>query len=346
MHDRFFPIRLTALAWLGVFTSLFASTADATEPVTWRWLNGIEATVYPPDYIMENMTLRQGDETLLVIDDVYYALVTDIDDPIISNRGDGAFHPMPLDAVSAAIRDIRMEDAQLSVRIFVLPFPRREVMDSSARDDVIMLSPGVREVPDYHVHFTVVHEIGHSYQYRWMPDKDAGMWREYSRLRGIDDPLVYHASAAHKNRPHEIFAEDFRFLFGGPLAVTSGSIENEILALPDEVEGLELFLARLPEVSRAALPPRLLPTPNPFNPTTEISVQFAAEPGERPLLLRIFDAQGHLVRRLWAGVAGTRELRVRWDGNGDGGQPASSGVYFARADFAGTASTAKLMLLK
>lgn len=346
MHHRSVSAGLAALTWISVFTCAAASRADATEPVTWRWLNGIEATVYPPDYILEHMTLQQGDETLLVIDDVSYALVTDIDDPIITNRGDGRFHPMALDAVSAAIRDIRMQDAQLKVRIYVLPFPRREVMDSSARDDVIMLSPGVIEVPDYHVHFTVVHEIGHRYQYQWMPDEDQALWGEYSRMRGIDDPIVYHASAMHKNRPHEIFAEDFRFLFGGPLAVSSGSIENDALTLPNEIDGLYRFFRGLPEATRAALPPRLLPTPNPFNPTTEINVSFAMDPGPRPLMLRIFDARGQLVRKLWAGVVGSQEMRVRWDGNGDGGQPASSGVYFARADFAGSASTAKLMLLK
>jgi hypothetical protein len=346
MHKRILSRGLAVLAGLGVCTALSGTPAVASEPVTWRWLNGIEATVYPPEYILENMTLRQGDETLLVVDDVYYALVTDIDDPIIANRGDGSFHPMGLDAVSAALRDIQIEDAQLQVRIFVLPFPRREVMDSSARDDVIMLSPGVREVPDYHVHFTVVHEVGHTFQYRWMPDADTEMWRHYSRMRGIEDPLVYHAAAIHKNRPHEIFAEDFRFLFGGALAVTSGSIENEALLLPGDIDGLQDFLAALPRASRAALPPRLFPTPNPFNPSTEISVQFSDDPGSRPMLLRIFDAQGNLVRRLWEGVVGSREMRVRWDGHADGGQAASSGVYFARADFAGTASTAKLMLLK
>ncbi|HZM14368.1 MAG TPA: hypothetical protein VFE28_00070 [Candidatus Krumholzibacteria bacterium] len=227
---------------------------QADDPVLWKLQNGIQATIYPPDYILEHMTLRRGGELLLVVDDVFYGLVTDIDDPIIANKGDGRFHPLQLDAVIAALRAIRLEDGRLRVRIYVLPFPRREVMDSSARDDVIMLTPGVREAGEQHVHFTVTHEIGHSYQYAWMPDTNTALWKRYARLRGIHDTSVYHAAAEHKNRPHEIFAEDFRFLFGSDLANASGTIENDVLAVPTEVEGLTDFLVRLPEARRASAP--------------------------------------------------------------------------------------------
>ena len=341
-HITRFGIRASATALLLTLQALAARAAD---PVTWRLANGIEATIYPPEYVLENMTMRRGAELLLIVDDIYYSLVTDIDDPIIANKGDGRFHPLRLDAVSDALRAVRIEDARLRVRVFVLPYPRREVMDSSARDDVIMLTPGVREVGVQQIHFTVSHEIGHSYQYRWMPDADVALWQEYSRLRGIENPSIYHAAAVHKNRPHEVFAEDFRFLFGGALATASGTIENEDLALPHAVPGLEDFMVKLPEARRADRP-RLVPTPNPFNPETEIRVQFAADPGPRNMALRIFDAQGHLVRRLWSGVSSTRDLRVRWNGKADAGVAAPSGVYFARLDFAGTTSTAKLMLLE
>ena len=334
--------------WLLLLGLVLALPARAAEPVTWRLLNGIEATIFPPEYILERMTVQRGDELLLIIDDIYYGLVTSTDDPIIANKGDGSFHPMRLDAVSAALRDIQIDDARLRVRIFVLPFPRREVMDSSARDDVIMLTPGVRPVSEQHVHFTVAHEIGHSYQYQWLPDHDTVLWGQYSDLRDIADAATYHAGAIHKNRPHEIFAEDFRFLFGGALATASGTIENDMLALPEHVDGLEEFLVGLPEARRAAAPlaPRLVPMPNPFNPETVIRVQFAEDPGARNILLRIFDAQGHLVRRLWSGVTGSREVAVRWNGSGDTGKPVASGVYFARVDYAGTTSTAKLLLLE
>jgi len=337
--------RLGLLASAAALWIALPKAAAAQDPVTWRLANGIEATIYPPEYVLKRMTMRQGDELLLVIDDIFYGLVTDIDDPIIANKGDGRFHPVRLDAVSEALRAVRLEDAELSVRIFVLPYPRREVMDSSARDDVIMLTPGVREVGVQQIHFTVSHEIGHSYQYRWMPDADVALWRRYSRLRGIEDPGVFHAGAVHKNRPHEIFAEDFRFLFAGAVANASGTIENEDLALPHALDGLEEFVRMLPEARRADLP-LLTPTPNPFNPETEIRVQFAADPGPRSMALRIFDAQGRLVRRLWSGVSSTRDLRVRWNGKADAGVVAPSGVYFAQLDFAGTTSTAKLMLLE
>ncbi len=340
---RRFSWRSLAFVCLVLLGGAWAARAD--EPVTWRLQNGIEATIYPPAYILQAMTVRHGDETLLLVDHVYYSLVTDIQDPIIVNRGDGSFHPMPTDAVLEALRAIRLDAARLAVRIYVLPYPRREVMDSSARDDVIMLSPGVRPVGAAIVHFTVTHEIGHIYQYRWLPDVDRSGWGRYAGLRGIQDTSVFHDTAVHKNRPHEVFAEDFRFCFGGSLATVSGTIENESLQLPTQVAGLESFLVGLPE-ARRAMAPRLVPTPNPFNPDTEIRVQFREDPGSRPLLLRIFDVQGRLVRRLWHGAAVAPELRIRWNGEQDGGQAATSGVYYARVDYAGTSTTAKLMLLE
>ena len=62
------------------------------------------------------------------------------------------------------------------------------------------------------------------------------------------------------NRPHEIFAEDFRALFGGPTANYSGTIENPGLVHPGAVPGLAAFFlnltgARLDGVAR------LMPAP-------------------------------------------------------------------------------------
>ena len=57
-----------------------------------------------------------------------------------------------------------------------------------------------------------------------IPD-DADGWTRYRALRGIGGASVCNASAPHADRPHEIFAEDFR-PFGGDLANYSGTIEN------------------------------------------------------------------------------------------------------------------------
>jgi hypothetical protein len=194
------------------------------------------------------------------------------------------------------------------------------------------------------VHFTITHEIGHIYQYRWMPDTALTDWQTYAEMRGIADRGVYNAAAAHMNRPHEVFAEDFRFLFGGRLSNASGTLENPDLAVPTAVAGLEEFVLGLRESRRAAAA-RLFPVPNPFNPSTEIRVQFE-EQRPRDVRVGVFDAHGRLVRRLWSGLISAREMRLPWDGRGDEGTPAGTGVYFARLEYDGTSTTAKLLLVK
>ena len=325
---------------------LLALPARAAEPQSFQFDNGIDATIYPPEYILDHLTLRRGQEMLFLVDDVQYRLITDIADPMIANKGDGRFHPMAIDEVIAALRAIEMPNVPLPVRVFVLPYPRREVLDSSARGDLVMLTPGVREVSASTIHFTVTHEMGHIYQYRWMPDELAEVWDDYSARRGIGDPTVYHAAAIHRNRPHEVFAEDYRFLFGGSLSVSSGTIENPELALPTNVPGLDVFILALPEARRAAAPPRVVPTPNPFNPSTEIRVDFDGRARDRQVQVRVFDAQGRQVRKLYRGVLQGNQLRLRWNGQYQNGRRASSGVYFARLDYDGKSTTRKLMLLK
>lgn len=322
-----------------------AVPAGAAEPRSVRLDNGIAATIYPPDYILDHMTLTRGDETLFLVDDVQYEFVTDIADPVILNKGDGRFHPMDLNEVVAAMQAVRIADVTIPVRVFVLPYPRRDVLDSSARADLVMLTPGVREVSASTIHFTVTHELGHSFQYRWMPDEDLEVWDEYNALRGIGDSSIYNAAAIHRNRPHEVFAEDFRFLFGGSLATSSGTIENPDLALPSHVPGLEEFILALPEARRATAP-RVVPTPNPFNPSTEIRVEFEGRVRNREVQLRVFDAQGRQVRRLYNDVLRNNQLNVPWDGRTENGRRAASGVYFTRLDYDGQSTTKKLTLLK
>ena len=338
---------MLASAGAALLAASFAGSALA-RPLHVQLDNGIEATIYPPEYILEHLTEKHGDETLLVLDEsTSYHLISHISDAAIANKGDGQFHPMSLDAVVEELRAIRLRDTGLEVRVYVLPYPRREVLDSSAHDGAILLSPGVRPVSDNIVHFTVTHEVGHLYQYRWMPDEDSRNWARFDAMRSISDHGIYNSASAHQNRPHEIFAEDFRFLFGGSMSTYSGGIENESLALPSQVVGLEEFLRGLCESRGAALPPaELLPSPNPFNPSTEIQLQFRAEPGPEPVTVRVLDARGHEVRRLFEGHATSRSMRLPWDGKQASGEPASSGVYFASMDYQGAIISTKLLLLK
>jgi hypothetical protein len=83
--------------------------------------------------------------------------------------------------------------------------------------------------------------------------------------------------------------------------------------------------------------------PNPFNPGTTISYEL---PKAGSVTVAIFDVRGALVRTLVRGTrtAGTHD--TRWDGRNEKGEPAPTGVYFARLSFGGSLASHKLVLLK
>jgi hypothetical protein len=321
-------------------------TADAA-PQRLRLDNGIVAVIHRPEDLEATQVVRSGGGAQLVVTDrLRYDLVTDIDDPAIANRGDGRFHPMSVDAVVAALAAVRLENADLEVQVFVLPYPRRAILDSSARDGMMFLTPGTRPVSPYAVHFTVTHELGHVFQYRWMPDRDTAAWRRYAELRGIADAAVFHAGGQHRDRPHEIFAEDFRYLFGGQHANYSGSIENDTLPMPDAIAGLAEFMRDRSAPKPAGTPVAVVSVaPNPFNPSTEVRVDLA-QPAQLPLQLGVYDAQGREVRRLFDGTPASRQLRVVWDGRAASGAPVASGVYFAHVDLPAASTSTKMLLVR
>jgi len=249
-----------------------------------------------------------------------FELVTSVFDPTIANPGDGAFHPFDPAEVAAAIRELRFPLDGVEVEIYILPYPRRDALRSAAGPGLILLSPGVQPLAREYQHAEVVHELGHVVQYARMPDADLDHWDAYRRLRGIADPAVYHAGARHENRPHEIFAEDFRALFGGMLAAGSGSIENATLTPPQAVSGLREFIASL---ATPAATPQLQVLPNPARGPIRFRLTNAT-----PSPLDLFDAQGRRVMTLEPRQIGTD---VEWDAH-PGAAPASSGpqVLFAR----------------
>ena len=83
--------------------------------------------------------------------------------------------------------------------------------------------------------------------------------------------------------------------------------------------------------------------PNPFNPTTTISFDLSER---APVRLEVFSVSGRLVRTLASGVqdAGTHD--VVWDGRGDDGTSASSGVYFYRLQSGKTTESKRMTLIR
>ena len=84
--------------------------------------------------------------------------------------------------------------------------------------------------------------------------------------------------------------------------------------------------------------------PNPSAGATVIQFDVAEHLG--PVRLAIYNARGQLVRRLRDGPTDRGRHAVRWDGCDERGAPTASGVYFARLEVGGQASTRKILILR
>ncbi len=85
-------------------------------------------------------------------------------------------------------------------------------------------------------------------------------------------------------------------------------------------------------------------SPNPFNPSTTISLNIPADAGF--LALEIFDIRGTRICGLWQGEHDSGLMEVRWDGRNNQGKYVPSGIYFARLDGGKFQAVGKMMLLK
>lgn len=110
-----------------------------------------------------------------------------------------------------------------------------------------------------------------------------------------------------------------------------------------------LFLIQVPtgvETTPVASAPRFelgRNAPNPFNPVT--AIRFGVDkPG--PVTLRIFSAQGALVRKLVDGSMPAGNYTVRWDGKNERGRTVAGGVYLYELASGGRHLTRKMSLLK
>jgi hypothetical protein len=235
-------------------------------------------------------------------------------------REDDGYCPMPVDEVERALDAVEFPLEDLGIKLVIMPVPRRLVGTSSAEGRVVFLSPGRIPYPVEHVHYTLAHEVGHVVQHVLMPESREDLWREYRLLRGLED--IEHWPETHAYRLREIFAEDFRVLFGGPVAACGGSVENPDIIPPAEVEGLRDFMLSL--VGRVPAAPVLNAYPNPFRDGLALS------PGEEGwsdgARIILCDVRGRVVGRL--DPPGGSETLL-WDGRGLEGERVGPGVYFA-----------------
>lgn len=278
--------------------------------------------IHAPDEVLRDFCRRAEDGSLWLAlpGGATSELVTSTLDAAVANPGDGAFHPFDASEVQAALAQVRYPLEGLDADVYLLPYPRRGALDSGAGPGLILLSPGVAPISAAQQHAEFVHELGHVVQYRWMPDSDA-RWADYRSRRGIENTNVYSSASIHANRPHEIFAEDFRALFGGPLATYSGSIENAGLQPPATVAGLDGFFRAL--VAGAPIASRLIVANPAHGAVTFALAQNVATP------IDLFDVSGRRIATLEPAASGAQTI-WRWNGRDAGGRAASAGMLMAK----------------
>jgi hypothetical protein len=89
--------------------------------------------------------------------------------------------------------------------------------------------------------------------------------------------------------------------------------------------------------------------PNPFNPATTLVFSPPESPvpgGKTDVSIRVYAADGRLVRNLFSGPVGPEGRRFLWDGKNGGGEQVASGVYFAVAETDGRRLRTKVVLVR
>lgn len=259
-------------------------------------------------------------------------LITSVEDPEIQNPGEGAFFPASIADVEDAVRAIPAELLRdITVTIFVLPYPREGILGSSADGLGIYLTPGVRTYTAAEVHYLVAHELGHSFHRRHLPYGDDA-WTQYRELRGLEDLSRFAFGGPHADRPQEIFAEDFRVLFGGALASGDGSVENAGLLRPDEVPGIERFFWAFVEDDA-------VPGPGGFADVTALDVRLSPNPVSAGGVLKLrLPERARVTSATMFDVRGRKLVRAAPNPVGDDGSIAvdsriAAGAYWLRLEF-------------
>jgi hypothetical protein len=317
--------------------------------VTVRLANGIDARVFPSDYLASEVVATSNRGILRLDGGEYLTLIMDIGDPAITNKGDGRFHPFDKDLVVECLDQIEYPRMNVEVDVYLLPYPRADMLSSSASGSRVFLSPQVLEISHEGAAYIVSHELGHVFQYGHFSERLETRWDAYRRIRGIEDAAAFSNDGAHAYRPREIFAEDFRVLFGGPSAYFGGRVENPAIASPETVAGLDEFILAL--TTKDTDSPVIVSFnnyPNPFNPQTELRVELGPDftAMDKPVTLRIYDVTGALVRELFAGRPVGPELRVTWNGRDEQGRQVASSTYFGVVEAGSARMTTKLLMLK
>jgi len=141
--------------------------------------------------------------------------------------------------------DSRFIDKVGDYKVYIIQNKLKDYKSYSALsflDNTAVVFGRYSELSDNMIAYLAVHEFGHNVDFRLMNKE---LWKEYKEIRGITDTKIYNNnSAISGNRPQEIFAEDFRLLYG-PEDSKVKSHQNVELANPNDVKGLREFFEKL-----------------------------------------------------------------------------------------------------
>jgi len=127
--------------------------------------------------------------------------------------------------------------------------------------------------------------------------------------------------------------------FGGSLVVDP-VLQQIVRNVLDEFLAGPLAVGARAEPAAGA---RLTCAPNPFAGAT--TLRFERPPAGR-VRLAIFDVTGRRVRTLLDGNPGAGAGSATWDGRDDGGRPVGAGVYVARLEAGGAATTRRMLRVR
>ena len=159
-------LRRSALGLLGTAlgAALLVAAAHGSELPASGDASGL--TLHGPEETLRDYCVTQDGRLWLVLPGgARYELVTSTTDQAISNAGDGSFHPFEESQVRAALAAVRYPTDGLCADVFLLPYPRRDGLESAAGPQLILLAPGVRPLTPEHQHAEFIHELGHVVQY-------------------------------------------------------------------------------------------------------------------------------------------------------------------------------------
>lgn len=299
--------------------------------------NGIHATIH---------TAAEIELELQTVDGRPSVLGGTAAGPLALDAGKTVWYPFDERIVKRALAAMAGFHADVDVDVYILPAPPSETGSSFARRDAIYLSPGFGPVKPETVASITAHEMGHVLTWAFI-DGRPERWDAYSGLRGLN-PAVHHVDARHAWRPREILAEDLRFLFGGPDATSTGTIENAELLTPDRVLGLEeLLVSFLQDPGRPAATAEAMAFPNPCNPRTSIHLTLPPDAVvDGTAQVAIFDLRGARVRTLTGGRFANDAVTVDWDGTGESGGVVASGRYMYVISAAGHTARGSVTLVR